>query len=43
MDVPSGRLNITATNAFGALWVAPRMSKFRSLYPDITVALSLRD
>ena len=43
MDVPSGRLNITATNAFGALWVAPRMSKFKSLYPDINVALSLRD
>jgi len=33
MDVPSGRLNVTATNAFGALWVAPRMSKFKSLYP----------
>ena len=32
MDVPSGRLNVTATNAFGALWVAPRMSKFKSLY-----------
>ena len=43
MDVPSGRLNITATNAFGALWVAPRMSKFKTLYPDINVALSLRD
>jgi DNA-binding transcriptional LysR family regulator len=43
MDVPSGRLNVTATNAFGALWVAPRMSKFKESYPDISVALSLRD
>ena len=43
MDVPSGRLNVTATNAFGALWVAPRMSKFKNLFPDINVALSLRD
>ena len=43
MDVPSGRLNVTATNAFGALWVAPRMSKFKDLFPDILVALNLRD
>ena len=43
MDIPSGTLNVTATNAFGALWVAPRMSKFKDLFPDITVALSLRD
>jgi len=43
MDVPSGRLSVTATNAFGALWVAPRMSKFKESYPDISVALSLRD
>ena len=43
MDVPSGRLNVTATNAFGALWVAPRMSKFKNLFPEINVALSLRD
>ena len=43
MDIPSGTLNVTATNAFGALWVAPRMSKFKDLYPDISVALSLRD
>ena len=43
MDVPSGRLNVSATNAFGALWVAPRMSKFKNLFPEINVALSLRD
>ena len=43
MDVPSGRLNVTATNAFGALWVAPRMSKFKIAYPEISVTLSLRD
>ena len=35
MDIPSGTLNVTATNAFGALWVAPRMSKFKDLFPDI--------
>ena len=43
MEVPSGRLNVTATNAFGALWVAPRMSKFKIAYPEISVTLSLRD
>ena len=27
-DIPKGKLRVTATNAFGALWVAPKMSKF---------------
>ena len=43
MAVRSGRLNVTDTTAFGALWVAPRMSKFKIAYPEISVALSLRD
>ncbi len=42
-DLPSGRLRVTATNAFGALWVAPRMKLFKELFPKITIALSLRD
>ena len=37
MDVPSGRLNVSATNAFGALWVAPRMSKFKNLFPRFSL------
>ena len=37
MDVPSGRLNVSATNAFGALWVAPRMSKFKNLFPSFSL------
>ena len=24
-DIPKGKLRVTATNAFGALWVAPKM------------------
>ncbi len=40
---PSGKLRVSATNAFGALWVAPKMLKFKKLYPDITIALNLRD
>ena len=42
-DIPKGKLRVTATNAFGALWVAPKMSKFKDLFPEITIALSLRD
>ena len=26
---PSGKLRVSATNAFGALWVAPKMLKFK--------------
>ena len=32
-----------ATNAFGSLWLAPRMGSFLDKYPDISLALSLRD
>ena len=40
---PSGKLRVSATNAFGSLWVAPKMHKFKKLYPNITIALNLRD
>ena len=42
-DVPSGKLRVSATNAFGSLWVAPNMLKFNEQYPNIEVALNLRD
>tara|TARA_B100001115_G_scaffold159794_1_gene133799 strand:+ start:97 stop:990 length:894 start_codon:yes stop_codon:yes gene_type:complete len=40
---PSGKLRVSATNAFGSLWVAPKMKKFKEQYPDIDIALNLRD
>ena len=41
--IPSGKLRVYATNAFGSLWLAPRMGSFLDKYPDISLALSLRD
>ena len=40
---PVGKLRVTATNAFGTLWITPRIKKFISQYPRIQVALNLRD
>ena len=42
-NVPAGKLRVSATNAFGSLWVAPNMIKFNEQYPNIEVALNLRD
>ena len=41
--VPNGKLRVYATNAFGSLWLAPRMGAFLDKYPEISLALSLRD
>ncbi len=40
---PTGKLRIAATNAFGALWITPRIKNFIYQYPKIQVALNLRD
>ena len=40
---PSGKLRVYSTNAFGSLWLAPRMTSFLDKYPEIEMALSLRD
>jgi len=40
---PIGKLKIAATNAFGALWITPRINKFLLQYPKIQIALNLRD
>ena len=42
-SVPNGKLRVYATNAFGSLWLAPRMGAFLDKYPEISLALSLRD
>ena len=40
---PVGKLRVASTNAFGALWITPRIKKFISKYPHIQIALNLRD
>jgi len=40
---PQGRLKITATVAFGSLWLTPRLKDFMAQYPDIDVTLALAD
>ncbi len=42
-DRPRGELKVTATMAFGSVWMAPRIREFLDLYPDINVVLLLRD
>ena len=42
-DRPSGELKVTATVAFGSMWLAPRIAEFTDLYPDVTVHLVLED
>ncbi|HAQ33763.1 MAG: LysR family transcriptional regulator [Maricaulis sp.] len=42
-DNPSGDLRVTAPTALGAIWLAPRIAKFREAYPDIRVHLLLDD
>ncbi|GAB4231801.1 MAG: LysR family transcriptional regulator [Methyloligellaceae bacterium] len=38
---PSGELRVTTTVALGTAWLAPRISEFIDLYPDIQVNLML--
>ena len=40
---PSGKLRIYATNAFGSIWLAPKMTLFIEKYPKMQLSLSLRD
>ena len=40
---PSGKLRISATNAFGTLWITPRIKRFINRFPNIQIALNLRD
>ncbi|WP_426958248.1 LysR family transcriptional regulator [Muricoccus radiodurans] len=39
----AGRLKITTTTGFGATWLAPRLARFLSLHPEVTVTLLLDD
>lgn len=36
---PSGLLRITATVAFGSIWLVPRLREFMELYPEISLQL----
>jgi DNA-binding transcriptional LysR family regulator len=40
---PQGPLKITATIAFGSIWLAPRLKEFLESHPDIDVSLVLTD
>ncbi|WP_375283195.1 LysR family transcriptional regulator [Marinicauda pacifica] len=42
-DEPTGLLRVTAPTALGALWLAPRLYRFRALYPLIKLRLLLAD
>ncbi len=42
-DRPKGLLRITTTIAFGSTWLAPRMSEFLEIYPEIKTVLLLSD
>ena len=40
---PAGRLKLTSTTGFGGTWLAPRLSRFLALYPEVSVTLLLDD
>jgi DNA-binding transcriptional LysR family regulator len=40
---PAGRLKVTSTTGFGSTWLAPRLNRFTSLYPDVSITLLLDD
>lgn len=42
-DVPKGPLKITTSVAFGSAWLTSRMTKFRTVFPDIAISLLLTD
>lgn len=42
-EKPIGRLKVTTTAGFGALWLAPRLQQFFDLYPEVSVTLLLDD
>ena len=39
----AGRLKVTTATGFGALWLAPRLQRFISRHPDVTITLLLDD
>ena len=42
-DEPTGVLRVTAPTALGALWLAPRLTRFHEAYPQIRIRLILDD
>jgi len=42
-DKPSGVLRVTAPTALGAIWLTPRLERFRAAYPNIELRLLLVD
>jgi DNA-binding transcriptional LysR family regulator len=42
-EKPAGRLKVTTTIGFGAIWLAPRLHGFLEAYPDVSVSLLLDD
>lgn len=42
-QVPSGRLRLTASTAFGQVWLLPRLGEFYRRYPDINLDIVLSD
>jgi len=42
-DRPKGVLKVTTTVAFGSTWLAPRMSEFMEVYPEIEIHLIVDD
>lgn len=40
---PAGDLRVTAPIGFGTIWLAPRLSEFNDLYPEIRIELILND
>lgn len=42
-DEPSGLIRVTAPTALGAIWLAPRLTRFRQQFPQIRLRLLLVD
>ncbi len=42
-EKPAGRLKVTTTVGFGAMWLAPRLQQFLDMYPDVSISLLLDD
>ena len=38
-----GKLRVTTTHGFGALWLAPRLAKLYETYPDLNIELMLEE
>ncbi len=39
----AGRLKVTTTTGFGTAWLAPRLPRFLTMHPDISITLILED